>query len=135
MLTFSVSDKLFKVCGINSTFVADTFHPRVILRVELLDVTSALTRELELFSARETGEASLHVPHHNVHSQVALRASHVATSLTGCCWVFVGLVHLHVLGSGCLGVENQGTFVAWQLLLDDDGILMFLCHVNHKFWV
>ena len=132
MLTFSVICKLFKVCGSDSTFVAHTFHPCVFLRVELLDVASALTRKLKLLSAGKAGEASFHVPHHNVNPQVALGASHVATSLTCCCWVVVSFVHLHVLSSGGLGVENQRTFVARQLLLNDDGISMLFCHVQHK---
>ena len=132
-----MSCKLFKVCGISSTFVAHTFHPGVFLWVELLDVASALTRELKLLSAGETCEPGFHVSHHNVNSQVALCASHVATSLTSCnCWVpKISFVHLHVLSSGCPAVENQSTFVAGQLLLNDDGILMFLCHVLHKVWM
>ena len=77
--------KVFKVCGSNSTFVAHTFHPCVFLRVELLNVASALARKLQLLSTWKAGEASLHV-----NPQAAL-----------------GFVHLHVLTSGCLGVETK----------------------------
>ena len=66
-------------------FVAHTFHPCVFLRVELLNVASTLARKLQLLSTWKAGEASLHV-----NPQAAL-----------------GFVHLHVLTSGCLGVETK----------------------------
>ena len=124
--------KLFKECGINSTFVANTFHPSVFFTVEPLNVASTLARELKLFPARDAGEPGFHVSHHNVHSQVALSARHVSTSLTSCRWIFLSFVNCHVLGFGGLGVEHQRTFVARQFLLDSDRIFMFLCHVLYK---
>ena len=68
VLALSVVDEFFKVCGIDSTLVANTLHPRVFLSVKLLDVASALAGELELLPAGEAGEACFHVSHHNVHS-------------------------------------------------------------------
>ena len=63
--------------------------------MELLDVTSALTRELELLLASKASEPSFHVLHHNVNSQVTLITAHVAASITSCIrGFFISFVHL-----------------------------------------
>ena len=84
MFADSVVCKLFEGGRRKSTFVANALHAGIFLRMELLDVTSALTRELELLLASKASEPSFHVLHHNVNSQITLITAHVAASITSC---------------------------------------------------
>ena len=84
MFADSVARKLFERGRRKSTFIANALHAGIFLRMELLDVTSALTRELELLLASKTSEPRFHVLHHNVNPQVALITAHVAASITSC---------------------------------------------------
>ena len=84
MFADSVACKLFKRGRIKSTFVTSALHAGAFLRMELLDMTSALTGELELLLASKTSEPRFHVLHHNVNSQVALITAHVTASITSC---------------------------------------------------